>query len=333
MSGPDLRAAVRAYFDGAVREWDTGRYADPTYVGRARLALRWLRRMGRGKRVLDLGCGTGRQSAAALRAGDRVVSADFSIEMARATRDRIARECPGAASAVVVADALHPPFRPGAFDAVMALGVLGFVPDREAMLRESRGLLRPGGALVCDVGVPERRVALHALGAALDRPLAALARAWRRFVLRRPPGPPAGGEPGWYRRHFVKHAPDEIEAMLRAAGLSPRARGGAGLGELRVMGRLVVPWRVQRAATRIAARLSALPGGGWLARRSLTYVVCATRDEGAPASPPAMHSDPPSPARADPSPVPDPVPARGPARPHPLPAQADAPALRGQLRQ
>ena len=320
----DRRAAVRAYFDRNVEEWDTQRYLDETYVGRARLALGWLWRLGRGKRVLDLGCGTGRQSAAAVRAGDRVVSADFSFEMARATRERILRECPGAAPAVVVADAQNPPFRPGAFDAVMALGVVGFVPDRPAMLREARALLRPGGTLVCDVGVPERRVFLTALSAAIDGFLRAMVDGWRRLLLRPPPPSDASAPTGWYRQHFVKHAPEEIEAMLRAAGLRPTARGGAGLGELRVLGRSIIPWRVQSAATRALNALSALPGGGWLARRSLTYVVRAVRDDAAPS--PALAPSAGSAPSAEPR-------APSLSHPHPVPALADAPALRGELRQ
>jgi SAM-dependent methyltransferase len=223
-----------------------------------------------------------------------VVSADFSFEMARATRQRVLRECPGAAPAVVVADALHPPFRPGAFDAVMALGVVGFVPDRPGMLREARTLLAPGGELVCDVGVPELR---------------SLARLWRERILRRPKTEgDDSGAPGWYGRHFVKHAPEEIEAMLCEAGFRPLARGGSGLGELRLLGRLVLPWRVQGALTRLAVVLSALPGGGWLARRSLTYVVRSARAPDLPAR----------------------VPERAPVPP-PVAALADAPALRRQL--
>jgi ubiquinone/menaquinone biosynthesis C-methylase UbiE len=302
----DRRPAVRAYFDRNVREWDTERYLDQTYVGRARHALRWLRRLGAGTRVLDLGCGTGRQTVDALRAGHAVVSADFSFQMARATRDRVLRECPGTAPAVVVADALHPPFRPGSFDAVMALGVIGFVPDPPEMLRQANGLLRPGGTLVCDVGVPERRVLLHALGGALDGPLTALRRAWRERVRRLPPESPRAAE-GWYRQHFTKHAPDEIESLLRRAGLTPVGCGGSGFGELRVLGRRLLPWRVEQALTALLGRLTGVRGAGWLARRALTYVVCSVR---APAS----------------------VPARA-AVLHSTRILADAPALGRQLRQ
>lgn len=312
MSG-DRRAAVRAWFDGAVREWDTERYRDQTYVGRARHALRWLARLGPGKRVLDLGCGTGRQSVDAIRAGDRVVSADFSFEMARATRDRIVRECPGAAPAVVVADALHPPFRAESFDAVMALGVVGFVPDARGMLREAAALLRPGGTLVCDVGVPEERVLFHAAGRRADRPLRALRRAWRGWVRGLRDETEAGG-PGWYGRHFRKHPPEEIEALLRGAGLAPAARGGAGFGELRLAGRRVLPWRVEQALSALLGRMAGARGGAWLARRALTYVVGAVRAPG-PGALPA-----PAPSRAARLMLP------------PAPEAADAPAVGGQLR-
>ena len=322
----DRRPAVRAYFDGAVREWDTERYLDQTYVGRARHALRWLRALGPGRRVLDLGCGTGRQTVEALRAGHRVVSADFSFQMARATRDRIRRDTPGAAPMVIVADAMHPPFRPGAFDAVMALGVVGFVPDAPAMLRESAALLRPGGTLVCDVGVPERRVLLNALGRAADRPLRALRRAWRERIRGLPPEPPPPVE-GWYRAHFTKHPPERIEALLREAGLAPVARGGSGFGELRIGGRALLPWRVEQALAAVLGRLTGVRGGGWLARRALTYVVCARRAPGAvprPASHPAPH----------PATDPAPPPASNPLlrAVHPRLEPTDAPALGRQLR-
>lgn len=310
----DRRPAVRAYFDRAVQEWDTERYLDQTYVGRARHALRWLRALGPGRRVLDLGCGTGRQTVEALRAGHRVVSADFSYEMARATRDRIRREAPAAAPMVIVADAMHPPFRRGAFDAVMALGVVGFVPDAPAMLRESAALLTPGGTLVCDVGVPERRVLFNALGRAADRPLRALLRMWRERIRGVPPEPPPRVE-GWYRAHFTKHTPERMEALLRQVGLAPEARAGSGFGELRIGGRALLPWRVEQALAAVLGGLTGLRGGGWLARRALTYVVRARRVSH-PAPDPTTDLAPHPPARAV----------------HPRLEPTDAPALGRQLR-
>lgn len=275
MSIQGKRAAIRAYFDRNVDEWDTLRYRDEAYLGRGRLALGWLRRMGRGKRVLDLGCGTGRQTLGALHDGDAVVATDFSYEMARATRDRIRRELSGAVPAVVVSDALHPPFRPGSFDAVMALGLVGFVDDRPRLVRELRALLRPDGELVCDAGVPEERVLLHAAGEAVSRPLRAAGRWLREKVLRRTLPPPA--ERGFYWNHFVKHAPAEFDTLLEQGRFEPVARGGAGFGELRVLGRHLLPWRVEMWLGRNLDRLSALRGGGFLARHAMIYVVRAVR--------------------------------------------------------
>lgn len=296
-------SAVRRFFDGRVEEWDTARYTDETYRSRGRIALAWLREMGPAKRVLDVGCGTGRQTLGAVAAGDRVVAMDFSYPMAHATRERLRREAPGAPAAVIVADAQHLPFRDGSFDAAIALGVVGFVPDRGRMLDEARRVLAPGGTLVCDAGVPEGRVLFQALSAAASRPLQAAGRWVRRTVLRRPPPP---GEPvGWYRRNFAKHAPEELEALLRGAGFVLRARGGAGFGELRLAGVALLPWRVQQWIARGLSAASVLPGGGPLARRALTYLVRAE-------SPAAVRV-----SAAPPLPVP---------RPH-------APALRSQLRE
>jgi SAM-dependent methyltransferase len=262
--------AVRAFFDGRVAEWDRDRYTDPTYVGRGTVALKWLREMGGGKRVLDVGCGAGHQALGAVRAGDRVVAMDFSYPMARATRDRLRAEAPAAPAAVIVADAQHLPFRAGTFDAAMALGVVGFVPDRAAMMAESRRVLRPWGQLVCDVGMPERRVLLQAVSRGIEAPFRAAARLARRLS-GRAPGPQE--ERGWYSRNFVKHAPHEIDALLAGAGFHPVARGGAGFGELRVMGRALLPWRVEAAISRALCRLSTTPLGGPVARHALTHLV------------------------------------------------------------
>ena len=130
---------------------------------------------------------------------------------------------------------------------------------------------------MCDVGVPERHVLLPALGRAADRPLLALRRRWRERVRRLPPEPPPAEE-GWYRAHFVKHGPEGIETLLREAGMAPVARGGSGFGELRVMRRRVLPWRVEQALAAVLGRMTGTRGGGWLARRALTYVVCSVRE-------------------------------------------------------
>ncbi len=94
----------------------------------------------RGRRVLEIGCGTGRLAAAlAERAVARVWAIDGSAEMVAAAR--------AAGVAAKVADAARLPFKDGWFDrAVMRMVV--HLLDRPAALREARRVLGPDCRLV-----------------------------------------------------------------------------------------------------------------------------------------------------------------------------------------
>jgi ubiquinone/menaquinone biosynthesis C-methylase UbiE len=257
----DELTEVREYFRGNVAEWDLDRYTDETYLGRSQLALSWLRDLPPGSRVLDLGCGAGHQSQGAQQLGMDVVSSDFAPEMARTTRDRR-----GAGAAAVVADARATPFRGESFDAVMLLGVLGYLPDPQAVLARLHSLVRPGGRLIIDVAVPEQHVLLHRFSRALSAPL----NAFRRN---------GNGKGGFYSRTFAKYKPVDFEEMLGAAGFRPIGRGGAGFGDIRIAGRGVLPWRVEKAITRGLNTLSRRPAAAGLAHRALIYVVHAVKQQ------------------------------------------------------
>jgi len=266
-------AAIRAFFDTRVAEWDSVRYSDETYIGRARAGIRFVCAAGVNRRVLDLGCGTGRQSVGLIERGQRVFSADFSPEMAKATRERILRECPGVVPLVVVADATRLPFRAGSFDSIMALGLVGFVQDRNHLLCELHETLGSEGEFVCDAGVPERQVLFRMITHAVERPLFLLYRLWH-LLLRRPAPQQTRG---WYAQNFIKHTPAEFEALLLHNNFQPKQRAGAGFGDLRVSGLPLLPWRIQSALTRVLNHLSSKPSGSWLARHALTYVVRSSR--------------------------------------------------------
>jgi SAM-dependent methyltransferase len=92
----------------------------------------------RGQRVLDLGAGTGHYASWAAAHGARGAVALDLTEAMLADGPRPA----------VVGDAASLPFRPGAFDLVVAALVLSFVGDRAALLREAARVLSPGGSLV-----------------------------------------------------------------------------------------------------------------------------------------------------------------------------------------
>ena len=117
----------------------------------ARRAILGALELGPGDRLLDVGCGGGLLLRDALAAGAAATGLDHSEDMVRLARER----APGAT--VVVGTAEAPPFADAAFTAVSMSVVLLFVPDPEAVLRECRRVLAPGGRLAAYTTAPELR--------------------------------------------------------------------------------------------------------------------------------------------------------------------------------
>ena len=91
-----------------------------------------------GKRVLDVGCGTGRAALALHERGSRVWGAEPSAEMAAQARARGVN--------VKVAPAERLPFKDGWFERALAWLVVHLV-DRQAAFGELARVLQPGGRL------------------------------------------------------------------------------------------------------------------------------------------------------------------------------------------
>ena len=109
-----------------------------------------------GERLLDLGCGGGRHAYEALRRGARVTALDASeseLKDVATLMGEMEREDGGAggSGAVVCADAVAMPFRPGSFDRVIASEVLEHVSGDQAAMAELARVLRPGGSLAVTV--------------------------------------------------------------------------------------------------------------------------------------------------------------------------------------
>lgn len=97
-------------------------------------------------RVLEIGAGSGVfQYELAARA--RVSVALDVHELLPIVRRKLAED--GVSSVPVRADGGHLPFRNAAFDAVVVVSALEFVPSPAACLAECRRVLRPGGRLIC----------------------------------------------------------------------------------------------------------------------------------------------------------------------------------------
>jgi ubiquinone/menaquinone biosynthesis C-methylase UbiE len=97
----------------------------------------------RGKRLIDVGCGTGRWLAWALARGARVAGADFSAEMLR-----VAAGKPHLADRIVRADGLGLPFADACADVVLCTLSLAYVHPIESAMAELARLARPGGCVV-----------------------------------------------------------------------------------------------------------------------------------------------------------------------------------------
>ena len=102
-----------------------------------------------GMKILDVGCGTGNFSLELARLGARVTGIDISEPMLTRARSKAQSEC--LAIDFRRADARRLPFDDNAFDAVVSVTALEFVPDLREALTEAFRVLKPGGRLVVGV--------------------------------------------------------------------------------------------------------------------------------------------------------------------------------------
>ena len=97
----------------------------------------------KGKRVLDIACGTGWSTEQFVRAGAIVTAIDLTPKAVELTKKRMALF--GLNATVLEADAEHLPFPDASFDYVMAWGCLMHTPNTEGAVKEIFRVLVPGG--------------------------------------------------------------------------------------------------------------------------------------------------------------------------------------------
>jgi SAM-dependent methyltransferase len=181
--------------------------------------------LARGGRLLDVGCGAGREAIGFARAGLQVVGIDVAPAMIARARDRARAE--GLAIELAVGEPLTWPAPPTPFDAIyFSPGIYSHIPGRARRVRTLArllDLLAPGGFIV--------------VGPILSPPLPVLSRTRMVNALRlvgRAAGLRRLAEPGdhLYRGHALARAPlsyryvhrfrdrGEAEAELAEAGLA-----------------------------------------------------------------------------------------------------------------
>jgi SAM-dependent methyltransferase len=218
-----LEAAVRRFYEdpGVVAGYAAaaGEGLEPFEAALVRRAF------APGQRILDVGCGGGREAVGMARAGLRVVAMDLIPAMVRAAADF--GRAQGAAFPLVAASATHLPFRAGSFDGVAMLGqVIAYVPGRALRVAALRGAweaLRPGGTLA---------MTTHNRGCHPKfRLYFAWANRWRRLARRFGFGSDLGDHDRWsdrdligrpisgQRAYFHMYDLEEAAADLREAGL------------------------------------------------------------------------------------------------------------------
>jgi ubiquinone/menaquinone biosynthesis C-methylase UbiE len=151
-----------------------------------------------GRRILEVGAGTGRDSLDLARHGAEVWTLDYSDESLRVLRD-----VSGGSFEIVCGDAMALPFASGAFDVVFHQGLLEHFRRPLDLLRENHRVLAPGGYLLVDV--PQRyhyyTLAKHAL-MAVNR---------------------------WFAGWETEFSAGELDALMEAAGFEVVARYGSNL--------------------------------------------------------------------------------------------------------
>ena len=105
----------------------------------------------RGLRILEVGAGTGRDSAELASKGALVTVLDFaqgSLEIVGALRSELGL---GDSLRLVRGDAFGSPFADGTFDLVFHQGLAEHFRDPLALIRENFRIVKPGGYCLCDV--------------------------------------------------------------------------------------------------------------------------------------------------------------------------------------
>ena len=139
---------VAAAFDGKAGSYQLTRHVDPAFQEEERRILQMLGTVP--GLILEVGCGVGVTSLRLAHDGWKVIATDLSLEMLMRVRENSSRTGTPLVG-VVRCDVQNLPFRAGTLHAILSHGVLEYVPDIPASVREMERAMEPGGFVVTTI--------------------------------------------------------------------------------------------------------------------------------------------------------------------------------------
>ncbi len=148
MREEEIRETVRHTFEAIAEHFNMTRYKPwPETV-------EFVEALPEKSRVLDIGCGNGRNMILPRRLGHEVVGVDFSINLLRIAQEKLSMRELADSGHIVGGDAASLPFKEDIFDAALYIATLHHIPsekDRLRSLEELKRCLRPGGSALISV--------------------------------------------------------------------------------------------------------------------------------------------------------------------------------------
>lgn len=270
----DPQASVDNHFESAASHWEHI-YHEATldgciYQDRMAMALHWIEqlRLPSAAHLLEIGCGAGFATAALAMRGYRVDAVDSVPAMINLTNERLAKTGAAERVRIVRADARHLLMPNDSFDLVFALGVLPWLDDPLAAVREMARVTRPGGYVLITADN-----SLH-LGEAFDpmrTPILGPLRRYLASALRAAKLLPPSALPKTHR-----HSRSQVDSMLSDAGLDELWSGMLGFGPLTLFGKSILP---DSLGIKVHRLLQAAANRNWpiLSFCGMQYLVMSTK--------------------------------------------------------
>jgi ubiquinone/menaquinone biosynthesis C-methylase UbiE len=148
MGDENIRETVRQTFEAIAEHFDMTRYKPwPESV-------EYIESLPKGSRVLDIGCGNGRNMILPRRLGHEVVGIDFSMNLLRIAQEKLNMRELEQSGHLTGGDATLLPLKDDTFDAALYIATLHHIPSEDDKLKSLRDLervLKPNGTALISV--------------------------------------------------------------------------------------------------------------------------------------------------------------------------------------